>query len=138
VWCRFRWEIEAIQKILMDNYSFKVITGDTPLELRKLYQNRLEHKEIDILVLQIATSKYGLNLSSASTSIYFSNSLVVDDREQSEMRIEHNDKKEPLLYIDLVTKDSIDEDILKAFDKKKKNSYYFMNKIVENLKKRHV
>lgn len=135
VWCRFRWEIEAISKAIK-TIRCVCITGDTKLGNRKIIQEGFNGDDYDILILQTATSKYGLNLSAADTSIYYSNTFVADDRTQSEMRIEHNSKKTPLLYIDLITRDSVDEHILKALQKKKKDSQFFME-VIEELRRKY-
>jgi SNF2 family DNA or RNA helicase len=85
--------------------------------------------------MQVSTGKFGLNLSSASTAIYFSNSLRPEDRIQSEYRIEANNKKEPLLYVDLLTKGTVDERILNVLKKKQTHARDFLSGVVEELRK---
>jgi len=134
IWCRFRWEIEAIMKKVI---GAEFINGDVPLDERKKIQDKFNGGKFNVLIMQIATGRYGLNLSSADTCIYFSNTFSYDDRSQSEARIESNTKRTPLLYIDLVTKNSIDEDLLKSLKKKEKHSKFFLNSVVENIKERN-
>ena len=74
--------------------------------------------------------KFGLNLSSSSTAIYFSNGFSHEDRAQSEDRIEHTEKNEPLLFIDLVTRGSSDQRILNLLNQKVKQSRYFYNEVL--------
>jgi SNF2 family DNA or RNA helicase len=135
IWCRFRWEVDALQKAIKN--SVEVITGDTPVEYRSFVQKSFQNGDIKVLISQVATGKFGINLSKSSTAIYYSNSFVPDDRNQSEYRIEHNEKKEPLLYIDMIAKDSIDEQILKTLKKKHIQSRYFMGEIIEGLKEKY-
>lgn len=122
VWCRFRWEIDTIVKAI----QCAQITGDTPLAQRKALQDNFNKKLFPVLVLQIATSRYGLNLAAADTAIYFSNTFSLDDRDQSEARIQLNEKKQPLLYIDLITRDTVEEQILKALQAKRKSANFYM------------
>lgn len=136
VWCRFTWEIEALQKALsVKGITHLAIHGKVSLTDRKKFQKEFNEKIVNVLVLQVQTSRFGLNLSSADQAIYFSNSFSSDDRSQSEMRIELNGKTTPLLYLDIVCKDSIDEDILKALEKKQKDAAYFME-IIDGIKNR--
>lgn len=134
VWCRFRWEIDAIMKAVK---NVDCIHGDVSLTNRKLRQDAFNKKEIQVLVLQTSSAKYGLNLSVSDTNIYYSNTFVADDRSQSEMRAEHNTKTTTILCIDLITRDTVDEQILKALQKKKKESQFFMG-IVQDLKEKYV
>lgn len=138
VWCRFRWEIENIIAMLLKKKILcSFIHGGVPLGERKKIQEKFQNGEIQVLVMQTQTGKYGLNLSRADTAIYYSNTLVPDDRNQSEMRIEHNSKHTPLLIIDLVTKDTIDEQILRSLQSKYTQSRFFLGDIVDKLKEKY-
>lgn len=140
VWSWFTWEINRIKERLKnEGIEVASIMGETSLMDRRLSQEKFQKGSLRVLCMQVATGKYGLNLSKASTAVYFSNSLKPDDRNQSEYRIEHNEKKNegPLLYVDLVTKNTVDEDILKVLKQKKQNSAFFLGDIIENMKERH-
>jgi SNF2 family DNA or RNA helicase len=78
----------------------------------------------------------GLDFSAASTAIYYSNSLNPEDRLQSEDRIVHPAKREPLLYIDLLTRGSVDEDIHLALQDKGAESKFFLSRVLRNFKER--
>lgn len=139
VWSWFTWEIKRIQERLKKELiSCSSITGSVPILLRQDYQSSFQSGKLKVLCMQVATGKYGLNLSRASTAIYFSNSLKPDDRNQSEYRIEHNTKKsETLLYIDIVTKNTVDVGVLNALKRKKANAAYFLGDIVNSIKERN-
>lgn len=140
IWSWFTWELEKIKERLQnEGIQASVIMGKTSLQERQLFQKNFQDQKLSVLCMQVATGKYGLNLSRASTAIYFSNSLKPDDRNQSEYRIEHNEKKNegPLLYIDIVTKDTVDGDILKVLKQKKENSAFFLGDVIERVKERN-
>ena len=72
--------------------------------------------------------------------VYWSNSWSRNARIQSEDRIIHPRKRYPLLYIDLVTKDSIDCDIIaNHMDKANRTDSYnerIYAKFIERMRKR--
>lgn len=109
----------------------RVITGGTPVDERDRIRHQFQKGNVRILLLQINCAKYGLDLSKASAAIYFSNSYSAEARYQSEDRIEHPSKKSPLLYIDLQSRQTIDEEIVKALREKKVSSAYFASKVLE-------
>lgn len=136
IWTNYRWEQEMLASALED-FIPKIINGDTSIGLRELYQNRFQQEETGILIISESCGKYGLDLSRASTCIYFSNSYSLDDRVQSEERIFNITKKSgPLLYIDLITKNSIQEDILKVLRRKTKDTKYFLGEILSETRNR--
>lgn len=139
VFCQFLWELGEIKKALQQQKILcESISGKTTLESRNLIQNQFNKSNvIDVLIMQVGTGRFGLNLSAASTVIYYSNSLKPDDRIQSEERIFHPEKKEPLLYVDLITKNSIDEHILKALKAKDRQAKFFLGQIVEGIRERY-
>ena len=64
-----------------------------------------------VMLAQVKCAKYGQNLSRSSTAIRFSRPLSLETFAQSEDRIVHPAKEEPLLYVDLITKGSFDEEV---------------------------
>lgn len=67
-----------------------------------------------ILVMQIDKGATGHNLTEAKTVIYFSNTFSYLTRAQSEDRAHRIGQTNPVLYVDLVMKGTIDVDIIKA------------------------
>jgi hypothetical protein len=81
-------------------------------------------------------AKYGLTLSRSSTMFRFSLSDPWDDISQSMDRIVDVGKTDPLAYIDVVAKDTVDEDRLNALGDKGVDSRYYMRKFEENFAQR--
>ena len=131
VWFRFNAELESTHALLQER-SIKSCTvlGETKPELRYKYVNEFNAGKVRVLLVQLKCGKFGLNLSSSSTAIYFSNGFSHEDRAQSEDRIEHTEKNEPLLFIDLVTRGSSDQRILNLLNQKVKQSRYFYNEVL--------
>lgn len=135
VWFRFNTEIHHVARALTKaKISHALITGKTHKRERELtthmFQSEIS-KTPRVLLVQVKCGKFGVNWSAASSAIYYSNGFSLEDRLQSEDRILHPTKKSPLLFIDLITKNTIDEDIVNVLRAKKFNSRLFMKKLLE-------
>lgn len=137
IWTSFIYEVENVFKELkIRGFKVRKIHGDVNIDDRKKYKKEFQDGKLDVIVVQIDTWKTGIDLSKADTAIYFSNGNSADNRIQSEHRIEHNTKKNTLLYLDLITKNTVDEDKYKSLKRRKKQSQYFLESVVENMRRR--
>lgn len=139
VWFRFNKELETTFEHMKTVYqldSCAKITGRTKREERRSIISSFQKGQLRVLFLQIKVGKFGLNLASASTAIYYSNNYDSEDRAQSEERIISPKKVDPVLYIDLLTKGSIDEDVLSVLREKKVESRFFMVRVMERWRER--
>ena len=119
VWFRFNAELWAVREAVMTTgIRCECIWGNVPPEERNLWCQKFSKGEFRVLLVQLKCGKFGLDLSAASTAIYYSNGFSHEDRAQSEDRIEHPRKKEPLLFVDLLTKDSSDAKVLRMLKQK--------------------
>jgi len=126
IWANYIYNLENIIKKLQDKFgSMSVVSiyGDVPVEARSsAVKNFQENKNVRFFVGNPTTGGYGLNLTAANTVIYFSNSYDLEVRQQSEDRAHRIGQKNNVTYIDLVVRNTIDEFILKALNKKIKIS----------------
>jgi SNF2 family DNA or RNA helicase len=134
IWFRFNRELAYVSEVLeRAKIDHEVITGASELDDRMEASKRFRTQEKKrVMLCQVKCGKFGLNWSVASTAIYYSNSYDFEDRAQSEDRILDVGRKEPLLYIDMVSKDSVDESICKTLRQKHVNSRIFMTKLVSD------
>ena len=119
IWARFRHDIQAIEKAIADEYGDDTVAtyyGDTPQEKRQQIVDNFQNPDnsLTFFVGQPASGGYGLTLTEASTVIYFSNGYNLEHRLQSEDRAHRIGQTESVTYVDLVTKGTVDEKILKA------------------------
>jgi SNF2 family DNA or RNA helicase len=121
VWFRYNQELRAAKKVLQD-LNPVWITGKTDARARDTRIKQFQSEERRILLCQSRCAYRGLDFSVASTSIYYSNYYDLEVRAQSEDRIEHPKKKEPLLYIDLVSTGTLDHDLVGVLQEKKVES----------------
>lgn len=127
VWFRFNAEIEHASRTLEKaRITHASINGATDEATRAEFRKSFHEGKLRVLLLQQKVGMFGLDLSCASTAIYFSNGYSSENRRQSEDRIEHPLKREQLLLIDLVTEDTVDEDIAKILQRKEKVSMYYL------------
>lgn len=130
VWFRFNAELDAVCKTLHEKgFTTRIIKGEVPPIVRGqiLEQfNSTAEGSPQILLAQLACAKYGVDASVADTAIYYSNAYSCETRLQSEDRIVHPKKTNPVLYIDLVTEKTVDEDIAELLQDKTVDARMFM------------
>lgn len=136
VWyCYKREGKEITAAIRAKNIPVARIDAKVPLVKRKNYRHTLRKGSLRVLVMQVKCGQYGLDLSAASTAVYFSLPPSHDMYAQSKDRIEHPKKKEPLLSVSLLAKDTVDEDICEALQHKRWSSQSMLGKLIDKLRK---
>jgi len=126
VWFRFNEELRLIENLLQNiNRSYFTLTGKAKLNERMETQRLFQLGLVDVLLIQVKLGKYSLDLSKADEAIYFSNSYSEEERIQSEKRMSHVNRKTVPVYIDLIYKDSIEEELLQML-KDKSFSFRFL------------
>lgn len=132
VWFHFRAEMAAVSETLRKaGIKYGEIKGGQSLQDRMDVVAQFRRGRLRVVLGQIDCGRFSLDLSSADTAIYFSNSYSAEGRFQSEDRIVHPKKDRPLLYIDLVTKGTVDMDCVKALGSKRVHGKMFMRRFKE-------
>lgn len=115
VWCSFNAEIDRVsQALAKSKISHGIIRGDVKNSDRTAVNGSFQRGKLQVLICQPKCAQFGRDFSAASTSIYFSLPWDLKSYLQSRSRIAHPSKKDTLLTIHLVGRDSVDEDIYKA------------------------
>jgi SNF2 family DNA or RNA helicase len=115
IWFAFNAELYRLHDTLTKlGISCRYITGDVSISKRGKLVDRFNAKKYQVILMQLKCGKYGLDLSGADTAIYYSASYEAETRIQSVPRIVHPKKDRPCLIIDIVTRNTIDEDIREA------------------------
>ncbi len=143
VWARYTDELEAIRAALRSSKrSTGLIYAQTsqgvsvPTLKNEQTVRDFQQGKTQILVIQPKALKMGVDLSRSSTAIYYSNYWDAEIRAQTEDRIVHPQKQEPVLIIDLVAADTPDEAIVSAVAKKRRTAAAFNAAIIDHLRKR--
>jgi superfamily II DNA or RNA helicase len=127
IWCYHKRDIEEIrQHFLQEKFDkTRVISGETDTtSLHYILQEfKLERKHggIQYIIAQIGKAGMGLDLSASDTQIFFSRSWSSLQNEQASNRLIKLGKT-GILTIELVTKNTVDEDLHRALLDKRANS----------------
>ena len=133
VWCAYTEELLAIEKALIAHgYSCIALYGKIPVSKRREAIDLFQNGNVDIFLAQPGCFKHGLDLSKAKAMIYFSTPLGLETRKQSEDRFVNLSHDHVLPVIDLIARDTIEEDI--AASMQLKESHVAM---LERIRKRY-
>lgn len=127
VWAKFRNEIEQIVQVLREKFGDDSVVeyhGGISTEQRREGMKRFKAGRSRFFVANQQTGGTGLTINEANVVVYFSNSLRLVDRLQSEDRNHRIGQKNDVLYIDLVCAGTKDVDILRAVRSKKEVADY--------------
>ena len=94
--------------------------GSTEPKVRELLIDRFQSSSeaCRFFVGNPQTAGFGLTLTAASNVIYYSNDFNLENRVQSEDRCHRIGQKNKVTYIDLMTRNSIDQYIVKKLQSK--------------------
>lgn len=135
IWSRFIKMLEMIYET-SQKYGALLVYGKTPSNTRhKLVKKFREQEQLHIMVANPAVLGQGYSLTEATTAIFFDNSFSIKDRKQAEDRIHRGTSTGTVTIIDLVTKGTVDEYIIKTLNKKRKLFERFVEKEEYLLKK---
>lgn len=122
VWAKYRNEIEQIVEALSAKYGPQSVSqyhGGLGREARGEQLAAFKGGRSRFFVANQQTGGTGLTINEANLVVYFSNSLKLTDREQSEDRCHRIGQKNDVLYVDLVCTGTCDVSILHALRSKR-------------------
>ncbi len=128
IWARFVAEIKAIGSALekkLPGRTVAVYYGGVPQAERAGIVQEFQAGNIDTLIANPATAGFGLNLQVSHTAFYYSQDFSLENRLQSEDRIHRAGQSEGCIYVDLVSKGTVDEGIREALRRKTSLADYF-------------
>ncbi len=119
IWANYRYDIKKIIEEIKKthgNNSVGSYYGDTSDSNRALYLKQFQDLKspLRFLVGNTQTGGYGINLTAASTVIYYSNNFDLEKRLQSEDRAHRIGQVNKVTYIDIICKGTVDEKIVKS------------------------
>lgn len=136
VWTIFRPTYGHIGERLADaGISFGTLTGDDSAEARHDTIQRFQAGEIRALIANPKAGGVGVNLTAASYSIHYTKNFSLVDDLQAEARNYRggSERHKRITRIDIITPDTIDEEISKALRDKKSVQDFILG-----LKAKHV
>ena len=123
IWANYIHDINTIENAIKKEFgldSYCTYYGATKQEDRQACINKFqdETNPVRFFIGNTQTGGYGITLTHASTVIYYSNNYDLEKRIQSEDRAHRIGQKNPVLYVDLVAKETVDEKIIQALRNK--------------------
>lgn len=120
VFCRFRAEIDLIQKLFeKKKIRYRSIYGDIKIDDRgDIVKDFQTNPETKVFLAQIDTAGLGITLTAADTCVYYSVNFNYAAYSQSLARIHRIGQRNTCTYIHLVVEHTIDSTVLKALAKK--------------------
>lgn len=116
VWANFHWEIRKIREALSP--IGRVVTLFSETEDRNESIKDFQEGRARFLVAHPRSAAHGLTFVNCSTQVFFSLDWSYDAHEQARARTHRAGQKNACLYVYLVAKDTIDEQIMEALRKK--------------------
>lgn len=132
VWFCFRSELKRAWHLCREKgIPVTYINGDTPVDQRRkrILEFRKGNRKVFLCIARCG--RFGMDLSTASTEVYFSSPYSYEDRRQSEERLATVSQNKKIKVIDLVSANTIDEEILEALKDKRSNAEWFSRKFME-------
>jgi SNF2 family DNA or RNA helicase len=127
VWCHFLREVEEVEGLLERlKVSSVSVTGAVSQSKREHAIHNFQRGQAQVFIAQVRCARYGLNCACADTAIYFGNEWSLETRMQSEDRILHPGKTTPVLIVDLVTRNTVEEDVQQVLRNKRVEAVTFM------------
>lgn len=123
VWAKYTNDIRMIaQAVKQAGFSCRTYYGATSEKDRDKNKADFQAGEYDVLVGNPAAAGLGLTLHRATLCVFFNSTYRLDERKQAEDRAHRIGQERPVLIVDLVAKDTIDELIVRALRRKQKLS----------------
>ena len=132
VWCNFVDNVARIGE-LCDELKLKhvKIDGSVKADERQLAVDKFQNDpDCQVFIGQIQTAGLGITLTAAKYEIFYTNTYSLANRLQAEDRAHRIGLKHNLTIIDLITRKSIDESIIKILA----NKQNFADIVIDNLK----
>lgn len=121
IWCAFLFSVDKVERILRKlGIRTLSLTGKTE-NTNKTVQLFQRSKEYNVLICTQKKAAESVTLTSAKFAIYYSNIWSNDARLNSEARIRRkgSEQHKSIMYIDLITKGSVEEKVYDCLRKKK-------------------
>ena len=136
IWAKFNYEIDGLVRMLSARYGADSVAqfhGRISKEERDEQKRLFLDGKARYFVSNQATGGTGLTLNKATQTLYVSNSFVLIDRTQSEDRNHRIGQENPVRYVDIVARGTVDESILAAIKSKRDLALYVREQMAKDV-----
>ena len=125
VFARFVRDLDVIRAVAEKR---KVVYGEVSGRRKDLTPEAKMRPETDILAVQVQAGGVGIDLSRASTSIWYSMGYSLSDYEQALSRLHRHGQKQSVTHIHLITEGSVDRTVIRALAARKEVIQYILDR----------
>jgi SNF2 family DNA or RNA helicase len=134
VWFRFNAELDAMaERLKQEEITYRWMKGGMDKAVREQYRQDFQSGKAQVILMQMANGRFSIDLSASSTAIYYSNVYDWEMRAQTQDRIVNIRKTDPLLLMDLITRDTVDEDAVDVLNDRNMEASLFNSKFRERI-----
>lgn len=126
IWSRFTKDIDMIMDALADHKPVRY-DGQVSDDERERSKNEFQKGDARFFVGKPQSGATGLTLHAAKSVHYYCNSYNYGHRAQSEDRAHRIGLKHPVLYVDYIANQTVDEKIIANLRKKLKQAQYLLD-----------
>jgi hypothetical protein len=132
VWFRFNEELKVfVAAAKKAGFRVCALYGDVPAAERGLLRREFQNGGFDIAALQIKVGRFGQDWSRADAAIYYSHTYDVEDWAQTRDRIVHPTQRRDLLLVNVITRGTIEEEVVDAQNEKYQDSRRYQRAVAE-------
>jgi len=129
VWCRYRFEVEAVATALAPYGRVVQIHGGIAEAARHQAVNEMQTGTARFLVGTASSGGVGITVTAATLVVYYSNDWSFVTRVQSEDRAHRSGQTRTVTVVDIICENTVDETILAALAEKKDLSDYLATRV---------
>ncbi len=120
IWVQFHHEVRAVQKLIADKFALsKTVTLYSETKDKDDSIRRFQSGEAQYLIAHPKSAGHGLTFVNASVMVFLSLDYSYETHTQARDRIHRIGQSKSCLYIYIVAKNSIDEELLLVLQKKR-------------------
>lgn len=119
VWVEFHHEVRVIQKLISEKYGqdrVATLYADTKDKEDSIF--KFKTNQVQYLIAHPKSGGHGLTFTNCNTMVFFSLDYSYEAHSQARDRIHRIGQNKSCLYIYIIAKDSIDNELLKVLQKK--------------------
>lgn len=128
IWAHFVAEIEMITTVISEafpHWRVESYYGKTDKIKRRVLVQEFQRGDIKVLICNQQTASFGLNLQRSNLQYFYSNTYSLEHRVQAEDRSHRAGQRWPVVYKDLIIKNTVEERVLTVLHNKKSLLEYF-------------
>ena len=120
IWVQFHHEVRVIEKMLSEKYGAdQVATLYSETKDKEDSITRFKNNQVRYLIAHPKSAGHGLTFVNCSVMVFYSLDYSYESHAQARDRVHRIGQKKSCLYLYIVARDTIDEELMKVLQRKK-------------------